>query len=277
MFNIFPGLPGLSGDQGFSFVRTGPGESPGVKAIISDIHSNFEALSAVLEDISKQGVNEIYCLGDVIGYGPNPRECIDQIMNCKVVLLGNHDQGALFDPDGFNRAAEMAIMWTRQQLELPSETRGIQAKRWEFLAERPRSFRENGYLFVHGSARNPLNEYVFPEDIYNQRKMERIFTLVERYCFQGHTHVPGIFTEGLQFHTPDDLGGAYKLEGHKTLCNVGSVGQPRDLDPRACYVMLDDDTIRFRRVEYDIDTTVKKIYAIPELENFLGDRLREGR
>ncbi len=168
-------------------------------------------------------------------------------------------------------------MWTRQQLELPSESRAVQTKRWEFLAERPRSHRESGYLYVHGSARNPLNEYVFPEDIYNQRKMERIFTLVDRYCFQGHTHVPGIFTEELQFHTPDDLGGVYKLDGRKTLCNVGSVGQPRDLNPRACYVMLDNDTIRFRRVEYDIETTIKKIYAIPELENFLGDRLREGR
>jgi predicted phosphodiesterase len=254
-----------------------PEESLGVKAIISDIHSNLEALKAVIDDIRSQGVTEIYCLGDVIGYGPNPRECIDLVMECQMVLLGNHDQGALFDPDGFNRAAEMAIMWTRQQLELPSEARSIQAKRWEFLAERPRSHRENGYLFVHGSARNPLNEYVFPEDIYNQRKMERIFTLVEKYCFQGHTHVPGIFTENLQFHTPDDVNSAYKLDGTKTLCNVGSVGQPRDLDSRACYVMLDDDTIRFRRVEYDVDTTVKKIYAIPELENFLGDRLREGR
>ncbi len=248
-----------------------------MKAIISDIHSNFEALQAVLDDIQKQNVEQIYCLGDVIGYGPNPRECIDLIMQCQMVLLGNHDQGALFDPDGFNHAAEKAIMWSRSQLELPSDPRPVREKRWEFLAERPRSFRENGYLFVHGSARNPLNEYVFPEDIYNQRKMERIFTLVERYCFQGHTHVPGIFTENLQFHTPEDIGGAYKLDGRKTLCNVGSVGQPRDLDPRACYVLLDDDTIRFRRVDYDVDATIKKIYGIPELENFLGDRLREGR
>ena len=155
-------------------------------------------------------------------------------------------------------------------------------KRWEFLAERPRTFRENGLLFVHGSARNPLNEYVFPEDIYNQRKMERIFALVERYCFQGHTHVPGIFTEQMpddlyQFHSPEEIDYVHRLDGRKTLCNVGSVGQPRDGDWRACYVLLDGDTIRYRRVEYDIDTTIKKIYAIPDLENFLGDRLRDGR
>ena len=107
--------------------------------------------------------------------------------------------------------------------------------------------------------------------------MERIFALVERYCFQGHTHVPGIFTENLQFHSPDEIDYQYRLDGRKTLCNVGSVGQPRDGDLRACYVLLDDDVIRYRRVEYDIDSTVRKIYEIPDLENFLGDRLRDGR
>ena len=253
-----------------------------MKAIISDIHSNLEALQAVLADIKALGIKEVYCLGDVVGYGPNPRECVDLVMDCKLVLLGNHDQGAMFDPDGFNQSAEKAIFWTRAQLESSAEPRPQREKRWEFLAERPRSQRENGYLYVHGSARNPLNEYVFPEDIYNQRKMERIFALVERYCFQGHTHVPGIFTEQLpddlyQFHSPDEIDYIYRLDGRKTLCNVGSVGQPRDGDWRACYVLLDGDTIRFRRVEYDIETTIKKIHDIPDLDNFLGDRLRDGR
>ncbi|MFN4258866.1 MAG: metallophosphoesterase family protein [Gemmataceae bacterium] len=248
-----------------------------MKAIISDIHSNLEALQAVLRDIDKHKVTEIYCLGDVVGYGPNPRECIDLIMKCQMVLLGNHDQGAMFDPEGFNPPAERAIFWTRSQLESASDNRQLKERRWEFLAERPRTYSENGHLYVHGSARNPLNEYVFPEDVYNQRKMERIFALVDRYCFQGHTHVPGIFTDNLQFHAPEEIDLSYRLEGRKTLCNVGSVGQPRDGDWRACYVLLDDDIIRFRRVEYDMETTIKKIYAIPELENFLGDRLRDGR
>ncbi len=248
-----------------------------MKAIISDIHSNLEALQAVLADIEKKGIKEIYCLGDVIGYGPNPRECIDLVMDCQLVLLGNHDQGALFDPDGFNRPAEMAIFWTRAQLELPIDPRPLREKRWEFLAERPRTHREGDYLYVHGSARNPLNEYVFPEDIYNQPKMKRIFALVDRYCFQGHTHVPGIFTENFEFFSPDEVDSSYKLDGRKTLCNVGSVGQPRDLDPRACYVLLDGDTIHYQRVEYDVTTTKKKIYDVPELENFLGDRLEEGK
>ena len=153
-----------------------------MKAIISDIHSNLEALQAVLDDIASQKVAEIYCLGDVVGYGPNPRECVDLIMKCKVVLLGNHDQGAMFDPEGFNPPAERAIFWTRSQLEAAVDTRQDRERRWEFLSERPRTHRENGFLFVHGSARNPLNEYVFPEDIYNQRKMERIFALVEKSC-----------------------------------------------------------------------------------------------
>jgi predicted phosphodiesterase len=248
------------------------------KALISDIHGNLEALEAVLADIKSLGVSEIYCLGDVVGYGPNPRECIDLVMNsCKLVLLGNHDQGAMFDPDGFNTAAEKAIFWTRAQLEAGNESRTVRERRWEYLADRPRSHKENGYLFVHGSARNPLNEYVFPEDIYNARKMERIFALVEKYCFQGHTHVPGIFTENMQFLSPEDIESSYKLDNRKTLCNVGSVGQPRDGNRLACYVLLENETINFRRVEYDWAKTRDKIYGIADLDNFLGDRLGEGR
>jgi predicted phosphodiesterase len=249
-----------------------------MKAIISDIHSNLEALQAVLDDITQYQVDGIYCLGDIIGYGPNPRECLDLVIDhCQIVLLGNHDQAVMFDPMQFNPTAERAIQWTRRQLESGGCNRDRQEKRWEFLAERPMRHREEQFLYVHGSARNPINEYVFPEDIYSPRKMEQIFALVERYCFQGHTHVPGIFTETLQFHSPEEVDYSHHLDGQKTLCNVGSVGQPRDGDWRACYILLDDDTIYYRRVEYDVNTTIQKIYAIAELENFLGDRLREGR
>lgn len=276
---MFPGWMTAGGmKSGCGTVALG---EPGVKAIISDIHSNLEALEAVLEDIDKSNVSEIYCLGDIVGYGPNPRECIDLAMKCQVVLLGNHDQGAMFDPEGFNAVAERAIFWTRDVLEGSNENRQTREQRWEFLAERPRTHREDGLLYVHGSARNPLNEYVFPEDIYNQRKMERIFALVDRYCFQGHTHVPGLFIEQeddlYQFESPEEVDHVYQLDGRKTLCNVGSVGQPRDTDSRACYVLFDGETIRYRRVEYDIEKTIRKIYAVPELENFLGDRLRDGR
>ena len=288
-------------------------------ALISDIHANLEAIEAVLADIKGQDVDEIYCLGDVIGYGPNPRECIDLVMeHCGICLLGNHDQGALFDPDGFNVGAERAIFWTRQQLESPSD-RTNNERRWEFLGELPRSHRSGPLLMVHGSPRNPLSEYIFPEDIYSHRKMERLFQLVERYCFQGHTHVPGVFTESFQFYAPDEIDGEYALGEGKVMVNVGSVGQPRDGDPRACYAILQFDQngprevpdtkddppnrpaadpletvdattsvpddgpfgtptrISYRRVPYDFEATIKKIYDIPDLDPFLGDRLRQGR
>jgi predicted phosphodiesterase len=253
-------------------------EGPDVKrAIISDIHSNLEAIEAVLADIRSVGVDQIYCLGDVIGYGPNPRECIDLIMKCDACILGNHDQGALFDPEGFNSGAERAIFWTREQLENGVSDPADRIRRRNFLQELPRTRRENGTLFVHGSARNPLNEYVFPEDVYNPRKMEKIFSLVERCVFQGHTHVPGVFKANMTFMSPEEMKYEYRLTDTKVMINVGSVGQPRDGNSRACYVIMEDDLIRFRRVDYPFEKTIQKIYETPELDNFLGDRLREGR
>jgi len=246
-------------------------------ALISDIHSNLEALEAVLADIEAQGITEVYCLGDIVGYGPNPRECIDAAMNCDVCLLGNHDQGALFDPEGFNTGAERAIFWTRAQLEDYGGGSSGSHRRWDFLGELPRNRQEGPLLFVHGSARNPLNEYVFPEDIYNRRKIEKIFALIPQHAFQGHTHVPGIFTEDFRFFSPEEVDYRFRLNEGKTMINVGSVGQPRDGDPRACYVVLEDDLVRFRRVEYPVEETIEKIYEVPELDNFLGDRLRDGR
>ncbi len=260
-----------------SLAATFPGVSGVRRAVISDIHSNLEGLQAVLADIASVGVDEIYCLGDVIGYGPNPCECIDVIMRCNACILGNHDQGALFDPEGFNAGAERAIFWTREQLEAPTGDPETRAKRWTFLAELPRVKRENGLMFVHGSPRNPLNEYVFPEDIYNQRKIDKIFSLVERCSFQGHTHVPGVFTQNGNFFRPDELGYRYRLTDMKAMINVGSVGQPRDGDPRSCYVILEDDLVTYRRVEYPLEKTIEKIYNTQDLDNFLGDRLREGR
>jgi len=249
-------------------------EPVSLRAIISDIHGNLEALEAVLLDIKEQEISEVYCLGDIVGYGPNPRECVDLVkQHCAACLLGNHDQGALFDPEGFNAGAERAIFWTRQILETGSGSQD----RWEFLGELPRVRKEPNRLFVHGSARNPLNEYVFPEDIYNQRKMERIFALVEKDCFQGHTHIPGIFTEDLNFLTPEEIDFEYELGEQKHLINVGSVGQPRNGVPNSSYVILNDSTLKYRRVQYDVEKTASKIYAIPELDNFLGDRLKDGR
>ncbi len=255
------------------------------RAILSDIHGNLDALHCVLADIAEQDVDETYCLGDVVGYGAQPRECIDEVMKLDKCILGNHDQGALFDPEGFSVGAEKAILWTRQQLESPIDpsqpeselSRERRLLRWSFICELPRVIREDHFLFVHGSARSPLTEYVFPEDVYNKQKMEKIFSMIPKYCFQGHTHVPGVFTEAGTFLRPDELESGYRLGEQKVMINVGSVGQPRDGNPDACYVLMDENQVFFRRIKYPVQTAVDKIHAIPELDRFLGDRLLEGR
>jgi diadenosine tetraphosphatase ApaH/serine/threonine PP2A family protein phosphatase len=246
-----------------------------MKAIVSDIHGNLEALQAVLEDIGKHPVEAIYCLGDVIGYGANPRECLDLAMTWPVVLLGNHEEATLIGPENFNPAAARAILWTRAEIEapLPSQEAG---GRLAFLKALPQRHAEGDLLFVHGSPYDPPHEYVFPEDIRNGIKMWTLFTWVTRWCFQGHTHLPGIFTDAQQFFAPEQVGNEYRLGG-KAMINVGSVGQPRDGDPRACYVLLDGETVRFRRVPYDIEAAARKIHAVAELDRELGDRLLVGR
>ena len=124
------------------------------RAIISDIHGNHEALTVVLEDIRQQGIKDIVCLGDIIGYGPNPCQCLDTIIdNAKVTILGNHDQAALFDPDGFNPMAAQAIYWTREQLESGDNGPSAVNKRWDFLGELPRIHSEGELLFVRVDTR----------------------------------------------------------------------------------------------------------------------------
>lgn len=230
-----------------------------------------------MADIAEQKVDETYCLGDVIGYGPNPCECLDVAMRLRVCILGNHDQAAMFDPDGFNPVALRAIYWTRECLESSTGNSTAINARWDFLGELPSRHDEGKHLFVHGSPRDATNEYVFPEHAYDSAKMQNLFRRVEQYCFQGHTHIPGIFTESGEFLSPEDIDYQYELRDEKVMVNVGSVGQPRDSDPRGCYVILTDEHVEFRRVDYPFEETIKKIYAVPELDNMLGDRLRSGR
>lgn len=250
-------------------------------AIVSDIHGNLEALDAVLADIARHPVSAIYCLGDLVGYGPNPVECVERAMKWDVVLLGFFDQAFLtgdLDMWGAESAAT-SLMLTRSLL--PDTTPGR-----AFIAERPCQHHEGDLLFVLGSARNPLHEYLYPEDIddlNHSGKLRKIAALVQRYCFCGNTHIPGVFVEPVeasarwQHFTPEQAKHFWRFDGRKTILNVGSVGQPRDGDWRACYVTVDGWDVTWHRVPYDVDTTVTKIYAIPELDNFLGDRLREGR
>ncbi len=249
-----------------------------MKAVISDIHGNLEALTAVLADIEKRHIKEIICLGDIIGYGPNPKECIDLAKRFNVTILGNHDEAALWNEQTqyFNPLARDAVEWTRKVLEDPKDLSRNNG-RWNFLGELQRTYTQNSYLFVHGSPRRPVREYVFPEDIANGSKMEDIFSRIDHVCFIGHSHMPGIFTEDMTFKPPQEVFNVYNIDERKTIINVGSVGQPRDGDNRACYVILDGSRIEWVRVQYDLEQTMKKIYQVPDLDNFLADRLAEGR
>ncbi len=249
------------------------------RAIISDIHGNFEALSAVLEFIDTLRVDQLICLGDIIGYGPDPVKCLDLVMErCQITILGNHDQAAIFDPEGFNPVAMRAIFWTREQLE--KEIGPHADLRWDFLGELPRRHDEGDFLYVHGSPRDPTNEYVFPEHVYEKNRMEALMKRFDRYCFQGHTHIPGVFTQSGSFIQPDERqDGVFRLNGEKCMINVGSVGQPRDENYRPCFVVQDTEqnSIQYHRVEYDAQVTRDKIHSIPDLDNMLGDRLMTGR
>jgi len=261
-----------NGGQGLDFEEK-------LRAIVSDIHSNLEALSVVLADIRSRGVTDILCLGDVVGYGPEPKECIDIVSKLGPCILGNHDEATLFETeaDYFNYRARAAIEWTREQLEdvRDSERNG---PRWAFLGELERTKSENGVLFVHGSPRNPVKEYIFPEDvIYNPEKMASIFSRFEGTCFIGHTHIPGVFTEDQMYYSPQDIESSYSITSKKAIVNVGSVGQPRDGIADASYALFDGKQVTFCRVPYDYRKTMRKIYNIPALDKDLADRLAEGR
>ena len=256
-------------------------------AVVSDIHSNLEALNAVLEDIEKRGIKTIYCLGDVIGYGPNPKQCLDLVIEkTKWCVLGNHDYAAFYEPTNFNYGAEQASFWTREVLESEQQT-NARDTRWSFLGELPmrRTLRTklgtDGAIidFVHASPRKPINEYIFPDDVYsNPIKVRILFERVERICFVGHTHLPGVFLDEPDFYMPDELGDTYPIvSNEKAIINIGSVGQPRDKDNRASYVYVDGNEVRFVRLAYDFETTANKIKAIDQLDNFQAERLRDGR
>ena len=250
-------------------------------AIIADIHSNLEALEAVLADIEKRGIKEIYFVGDIVGYGPNPKECIDIASGFKVSVLGNHDEAALFESEAidFDKKAIAALDWTRGVLEDPRDAENNK-KRWDFLGEMPRSYNLGDILFVHGSPRNPVREYLFPEYVIeNPKKLGVIFENMPcQICFTGHSHLPGIFTEDLKYAS-SRVSKNFSLNSKRAMVNVGSVGQPRDRNPEACYVVYDLGTKKgeWIRVLYDVKKTMKKIRAIPELDGDLANRLAEGR
>ncbi len=250
----------------------------GPLAIISDIHANLEALTAVLEEIDRLKIKRIICLGDVVGYGPNPLECIDIVMErCEFSLMGNHDFAIFYEPYNFNQAAENAAYWTRSQFENDADI-ARRNRRWKFLGSMPTRMSNGRFVCFHGSPRRPVNEYVFPDDIYTApQKMSAIFDRFERLCFVGHTHVPGVFVPDPDFYSPEELNNRYLITEEKAMINVGSVGQPRDRNSKASFAVLQPEAIDFMRVAYDVESTVEKVRAVDALDNFLGARLLEGR
>ena len=247
-------------------------------ALISDLHSNIEALTAVLEDIDAQGVDRIVCLGDAIGYGPNPREVLNLVKRCDFVLLGNHEEGLLYYAEDFNPKAQAALNWTREQLNDASADKDENYEFWMMIDGMKRKEADDRALYVHASLMHETKDYVLPEDNEDRERMGEIFARMDRsLCFFGHTHVPGIWTESGRFASPTELGHEFVVPDEKVVINVGSVGQPRDGDNRACYALFDGERVRFRRVEYDFKSTMRKILKIEQLSDTLAARLKVGR
>jgi len=250
-----------------------------VQAIVSDIHANLAAFKAVLEDIEKHDVTRKICLGDVIGYGPNPKECLDLASEFDLALLGNHEQALMVEFDGatFNDRARGSLDWTRECLSMLSDDKEANASRWDFLGTLKETYTDGEVMYVHGSPRDPVTEYIYPEDLEQPGKLQAIFNLIDHLCFVGHSHVAGVYTEDGVFISPYEANFRYRLTNKKTIVNVGSVGQPRDGDRRASYVLFDGDTVRFRRIPYAVEETVDMIRSESALDDSLADRLQTGR
>ena len=228
-------------------------------AILGDIHANLDALETVLADCREQGVDEYLCTGDVVGYNACPHECLEIVrsLGCPV-MMGNHDYYVSSEQnlDDFNPAAAFVVEWTRQQLS---------AEEIDWLRALPFTKTLKGLTLVHATMDNPeAFGYVFD----NLQADANFIMQKTPVCFHGHTHCPMIYEKsmaGVYRIDPQD----FKLQmGRKYFINVGSVGQPRDGDPRATYVIYDSvaKTIVFRRLEYDVAAAQARIRAagLPE-------------
>ncbi|MBU0753639.1 MAG: metallophosphoesterase family protein, partial [Planctomycetes bacterium] len=216
--------------------------------------------------------------GDVVGYGPEPEACIDLIKKrCKVFLMGNHDYAMLNVPIGFNPIAEQAIWCLKSRMEPGIYSMPRKRERWKFLGKLQHTYLDEEILCVHASPRDPILEYIVSTDpLHNPEKMESIFARVEHLAFCGHTHVPGVFTESPDFISPEEMEGSFEVTKEKAIINIGSVGQPRDGNAKACYALYDGRAVEWRRVEYDIDQTVQKIKEVECLHPRNGERLYMG-
>jgi len=253
-------------------------------AFISDLHSNWEALQTALDDIESLGVSRVVCLGDVIGYGASPKIVAETTRKrCFHVLQGNHDAALLDDADmqGFNPRARKAIEWTRKALD-PEDPGNLDL--WDWFGELKASTAmeipdAETIQLVHASPCDPLAEYLMPGFPADHPKIQANFDSMEhRLVFFGHTHHPGVFEEGRDFWRAQGHDARFLIQpGKKCFINVGSVGQPRDHDPRLAYALFDGEEVRWRRLEYDVDAAANRILREPELPEVLGTRLTIGR
>lgn len=265
-------------------------------AIISDLHGNVPALTVALEDAARRGVERYVCLGDVVGYGAKPRECLDVVMKLCVpepaptaegtalqpglCLLGNHEYALLHSAEDFNARARAAIEWTRDEL-WRGDDQELCKSYWNFIGGLFPRHTDGVAMFAHGSPRDPVREYMLPRDVHDEEKLRANFECMEApVCFVGHSHVPAVYYEDLRFFQPQGTQGPYDLgdlDRARAIVNVGSVGQPRDGDPRLCYALFDGKYLTFVRLEYDLDRAQADILAVDELPDELAQRLAVGR
>ena len=241
-------------------------------AVISDVHSNFEALAAVLEDLKDLGETRLVCLGDIVGYASGVRACLREVraLGCHV-LKGNHDEAACLPhpPDDFNATARAGIIFASARLTDDDR---------DWLAALPMRLYLDGHAFTHASLSGLFRwEYVSS----TEDAMRHFANQTSRLAFCGHTHRPAVWWQeprGKQISICSGEGVVPLPKGGKLLINAGSVGQPRDGDNRACYVIYrpDEDCVEFRRVAYDIARTRKKIIRA-KLPRFTAQRLTQGK
>jgi predicted phosphodiesterase len=249
-------------------------------AVLSDVHANLEALTAVYEDLRKREVKRIFFLGDIVGYGPDPAAVLEFTQYFEFCLLGNHDEAALLGPTtNFSEVAQRTTWWTRKQI-CPEELSNAflrpaeyqkRKKWWGFLQALKPVHILGETMFVHDSPASPGTWHY----VLSHQEAKAAFAAQPdmKAFFCGHSHLPGVWTETGFMHA--EPGRKFDFR-KRVLVNVGSVGQPRDRDPRASYVLLEPDGFRFFRVPYPYQITQEKIRRIPELDGRLADRLASG-
>ena len=236
--------------------------------VLSDIHGNLEALEAVLAEVDRLGVDLLYSLGDIVGYGPSPAACIEIVRRrAAVSLMGNHDAAVagLTSLDDFNEFARSAVDWTAAQLD---------AGEIEYLGSLPYTHRAPELLLVHASPIEPERWHY----IHGVADIEEHFAAFDEHlCFVGHSHRPGVFALGGGRGVERRGEGEVLRPGLRYLVNAGSVGQPRDRDPRASYVIYDTASpcVEVRRVSYPVEKTQERMRAVG-IPAFLIDRLGAG-